>query len=193
MSALFSAPALDRLERIRKLFAMATWHAGMDDPPLLAMLDKEGVERDQGFRQGERIPAPVDLDLDGRYPLALIRGRPRFGDAAHRRISAAIKHCFVHVRLLYSLALSVPSVRRFWYAVIAPSIASGDLICVAAARHECSGGAEHRAVTGCVRPCEEAARLEATASAARPESPAQAVMGFGRRTPAGAWARPGAV
>jgi hypothetical protein len=146
MSALFSAPALDRLERIRKLFAMATWHAGMDDPPLLAMLDKEGVERDQGFRQGERIPAPVDLDLDldGRYPLALIRGRPRFGDAAHRRISAAIKHCFVHVRLLYSLALSVPSVRRFWYAVIAPSIASGDLICVAAARW-------HRRALGQVR------------------------------------------
>ncbi len=55
---------------------MTTWHAGMDDPSLLVMLDKEGVERNQSFRQGERVPAPVDLDLDRRHPLALICGRP---------------------------------------------------------------------------------------------------------------------
>jgi hypothetical protein len=72
LSAPFRAPVIDRLERIRKRLAVTAWRTGVDDPTLVVKLNKEGVERDQELRQGERVPAALDLDLDRRHPLALI-------------------------------------------------------------------------------------------------------------------------
>ena len=121
----FGAPIIDRLGRIFEQLAVTAWGAGMDDPTLLVMLDKEGVEWDQQFRQGERVPTAQDIDLDGGHLLALIRGM--------------LRHFFLHPRLLYSLVSSVPSVPPFRYAVIAPSIASRDLIPDAAAHRRTRG------------------------------------------------------
>jgi hypothetical protein len=83
----------DHLERIRKRLAVTAWRAGMDDPTLVVMLDKKGVERDQELRQGEGVPSSLDLDLDRRDPLALSCGRLRFSDPAHRRTSVASCPC----------------------------------------------------------------------------------------------------
>jgi hypothetical protein len=68
----FIAPVLDRLERILKRLTVTAWRAGMHDPTLVVMLNKEGVERDQKLRQGEGVPTALDRDLDRRHPLALI-------------------------------------------------------------------------------------------------------------------------
>jgi hypothetical protein len=38
---LFSAPLVDRVERIRKRLAVTAWCTGMDDPALVVKLDKE--------------------------------------------------------------------------------------------------------------------------------------------------------
>jgi hypothetical protein len=63
-----SAPALDRLERILERLTATAWCARMDDPAL-AMLDQEGVERDQELGEGECVPTTFDLDLDCRRVL----------------------------------------------------------------------------------------------------------------------------
>src|SRR3954451_17121815 len=90
---LFCAPVVDQLERIRKRLAATAWCAGMDDPALVVMLDKEGVERDQQLRQGERVPPTLDLDFDRHRSLALLGGPRRFLDVAHRCIAAARCRC----------------------------------------------------------------------------------------------------
>jgi hypothetical protein len=67
-----AAPVVDRRERLREGLSATSWHAGMDDPALVVMLDEEGVERNQQLRHGECVPTAPDLDLDRRHPLVLI-------------------------------------------------------------------------------------------------------------------------
>ena len=230
---------------------MTAWHAGMDDPALVVMLDKEGVERNQRLRQGERIPAArrprsrssssarADLRTAAlrRCGSSSDRRRPLAPGCLHKSaLALAPRTLFVQLSLLYSLAferpigstLSVcgdrpinresrPHLRRascsvrldhrvrgqrleFLRRLVAPVERTwGEEPIAVAPRisdsrgeqggedgalrdiHECSGGAERRPVTGCGWPCEEAARLEATAAAPGPGSPAQAIVGHVRQ------------
>jgi hypothetical protein len=68
----------------------------MYHPPIVVVLDKEGVVWDQQIQQGQRIPTGLVLDLDRRHAFALIW--LRFGGMPHGRITAAT--CHEHPSLL---------------------------------------------------------------------------------------------
>jgi hypothetical protein len=68
----------------------------VDDPPIVVVLNKEGVVWDQRIQQAQSIPPDFDLDLDSRHASALIWLRLR--RAPHRRITAAT--CDEHPSLL---------------------------------------------------------------------------------------------
>jgi hypothetical protein len=68
----------------------------MHDPPIVVVLDEEGVVWDQQLQQRHGIPTGLDVDLDSRNAFALIW--LRFGGAPHDRITVAT--CHEHPSLL---------------------------------------------------------------------------------------------
>jgi hypothetical protein len=55
---------LNRAQRVRERLAVAARSSGVHNPALSRALDEERMEWDEKLRERERIPPPIDIDLD---------------------------------------------------------------------------------------------------------------------------------
>ena len=61
------APLVDRMQRLGKWLALTAGSAGVNDPTVRCVLDEERPKGCEQLVEGQRVPTPLDVDLDRHH------------------------------------------------------------------------------------------------------------------------------